>query len=95
MKNIVNFYESLERDSISRPNAYEAFALPGWAIEALTISSQSLIKSVSKLETLKVTISGIRGIVGKDLTLRDVLKFSKNFSTLIDSKKCVIAMFPT
>jgi phosphomannomutase len=43
------------------------------------------------LETLKVTISGIRGIVGKDLTLRDVLKFSKNFSTLIDSKKCVIA----
>ena len=43
------------------------------------------------METLKVTISGIRGIVGKDLTLRDVLKFSKNFSTLIDSKKCVIA----
>ena len=40
---------------------------------------------------MKVTISGIRGIVGKDLTLRDILKFSKNFSTLIDSKKCVIA----
>ena len=43
------------------------------------------------METLKISISGIRGIVGKDLTLRDVLKFSKNFSTLIDSKKCVIA----
>ena len=36
-------------------------------------------------------MSGIRGIFGKDLTLRSVLKFSKNFSTLINSKKCVIA----
>jgi len=36
-------------------------------------------------------VSGIRGIFGKDLTLRDVLKFSKNFSVLINSKKCVIA----
>ena len=36
-------------------------------------------------------MSGIRGIFGKDLTLRDVLKFSKNFSVLINSKKCVIA----
>jgi phosphomannomutase len=36
-------------------------------------------------------VSGIRGIFGKDLTLRSVLKFSKNFSTLINSKKCVIA----
>ena len=40
---------------------------------------------------MKVSISGIRGIIGKDLTLRDILKFSKNFSTLINSKKCVIA----
>ena len=40
---------------------------------------------------MKISISGIRGIVGKDLTLRDILKFSKNFSTLISSKKCVIA----
>jgi len=40
---------------------------------------------------LKISISGIRGVFGKDLTLRDVLKFSKNFSTLINSKKCVIA----
>jgi len=36
-------------------------------------------------------VSGIRGVFGKDLTLRDVLKFSKNFSVLINSKKCVIA----
>ena len=36
-------------------------------------------------------MSGIRGIFGKDLTLRDILKFSKNFSVLINSKKCVIA----
>ena len=43
------------------------------------------------METLKISISGIRGVVGKDLTLRDILKFSKNFSILINSKKCVIA----
>jgi len=43
------------------------------------------------LEALKISISGIRGIFGKDLTLRDVLKFSKNFSVLVSSKKCVIA----
>ena len=36
-------------------------------------------------------MSGIRGIFGEDLTLRDILKFSKNFSVLINSKKCVIA----
>jgi len=36
-------------------------------------------------------VSGIRGIFGKDLTLRNILKFSKNFSVLINSKKCVIA----
>ena len=43
------------------------------------------------MEALKISISGIRGIFGKDLTLRDALKFSKNFSTLISSKKCVVA----
>ena len=43
------------------------------------------------MEALKISVSGIRGIFGKDLTLRDVLKFSKNFSILINSKKCVIA----
>jgi phosphomannomutase len=40
---------------------------------------------------LKISISGIRGIVGKDLTLRNILKFSRNFSTLVNSKKCVVA----
>jgi len=40
---------------------------------------------------LKISVSGIRGVFGKDLMLRDILKFSKNFSVLINSKKCVIA----
>ena len=43
------------------------------------------------METLKISVSGIRGVFGKDLTLLDILKFSKNFSVLINSKKCVIA----
>ena len=40
---------------------------------------------------MKKSISGIRGIIGDDLTLKDVLKFCNNFSALIKSKKCVIA----
>ncbi len=39
---------------------------------------------------MKKTISGIRGIFGDDLTLKDVLEFCNNFSSLIKSKKCVI-----
>ncbi|MCH8915505.1 MAG: phosphomannomutase [Thaumarchaeota archaeon] len=39
---------------------------------------------------MKKTISGIRGIFGKDLNLKDVLQFCNNFSSLIKSKKCVI-----
>ena len=39
---------------------------------------------------MKKTISGIRGIFGKDLDLKDVLEFCNNFSSLIKSKKCVI-----
>ena len=39
---------------------------------------------------MKKTISGIRGIFGEDLNLKDVLEFCNNFSTLIKSKKCVI-----
>ena len=39
---------------------------------------------------MKKTISGIRGIFGKDLNLPDVLEFCNNFSTLVESKKCVI-----
>ncbi|MCH8996620.1 MAG: phosphomannomutase [Thaumarchaeota archaeon] len=40
---------------------------------------------------MKKSISGIRGIFGKDLTLKDVLRFCNNFSTLVKSKNCVIA----
>jgi len=39
---------------------------------------------------MKKTISGIRGIFGDDLNLKDVLEFCNNFSTLVSSKKCVI-----
>ncbi len=39
---------------------------------------------------MKKTISGIRGIFGEDLNLKDILEFSNNFSSLIKSKKCVI-----
>jgi len=40
---------------------------------------------------VKISVSGIRGIFGNDLTLKDVLRFCNNFSFLIKSKKCVIA----
>ncbi len=39
---------------------------------------------------MKKTISGIRGIFGDDFTLREVLEFCSNFSSLIKSQKCVI-----
>ncbi len=39
---------------------------------------------------MKKTISGIRGVFGDDLNLKDVLEFCNNFSSLIKSKKCVI-----
>ena len=39
---------------------------------------------------MKKTISGIRGIVGNDFTLKDTMYFCHNFSKLIKSKKCVI-----
>ena len=39
---------------------------------------------------MKKTISGIRGIFGDDFTLREVLQFCNNFSSLIKSQKCVI-----
>jgi phosphomannomutase len=39
---------------------------------------------------LKKTISGIRGIFGKDLNLKDIIEFSNNFSSLIKSQKCVV-----
>ncbi|MBM2819074.1 MAG: phosphoglucomutase/phosphomannomutase subunit alpha/beta [Nitrosarchaeum sp.] len=39
---------------------------------------------------MKKTISGIRGIFGDDFNLKDVLYFCNNFSSLIESKKCVL-----
>ncbi|MEC4848712.1 MAG: phosphomannomutase [Nitrosarchaeum sp.] len=39
---------------------------------------------------MKKTISGIRGIFGDDFNLKDTLYFCNNFSSLIESKKCVI-----
>ena len=39
---------------------------------------------------MKKTISGIRGIFGEDLNLKDVLEFCNNFSSLIKSQRCVI-----
>jgi phosphomannomutase len=39
---------------------------------------------------MKKTISGIRGIFGEDLNLKDALEFCNNFSSLIKSRKCVI-----
>jgi phosphomannomutase len=38
----------------------------------------------------KKPFSGIRGIFGEDLNLKDVIEFCNNFSSLIKSKKCVI-----
>ena len=49
------------------------------------------IKSLSGFDQMKKSISGIRGIFGVDLTLKDVLKFCNNFGVLIKSKKCVVA----
>ena len=39
---------------------------------------------------MKKTISGIRGIFGEDLNLKDVREFCNNFSSLVQSGKCVI-----
>lgn len=39
---------------------------------------------------MKISISGIRGIFGKDFTLREVLRYCNSFAAMTDSKKCVI-----
>ncbi len=39
---------------------------------------------------MKKSISGIRGIIGEDLKLDDVLRFCRNFAPVIKSKKCAI-----
>ncbi|WP_255492793.1 phosphomannomutase [Candidatus Nitrosotalea sp. TS] len=40
---------------------------------------------------MKVTISGVRGIFADDLNLKDIIHFCRNFSHLIESKKCILA----
>ena len=40
---------------------------------------------------MKISISGIRGVYGKDLSAGSIFEFCNNFSTLIKSGKCVIA----
>ena len=40
---------------------------------------------------MKISISGIRGIYGKDMTAKNILEFCNNFSTLIKSGKCIVA----
>ena len=39
---------------------------------------------------MKKTISGIRGIFGEDLNLKEIIEFTNNFSSLIESGRCVI-----
>ena len=40
---------------------------------------------------MKISISGVRGVYGKDLFPKDIIKFCDGFSSLIKNKKCVIA----
>ena len=40
---------------------------------------------------MKISISGVRGIFGNDLTLQNVLEFSRAFSKLIKKNTCVLA----
>ena len=49
------------------------------------------IKSLCAFDSLIVSISGVRGIFGNDLNLNDIMKFCRNFSVMIKSKKCVVA----
>ena len=49
------------------------------------------IKSLCAFDTLKISISGVRGIFADDLNLKDIIHFCRNFSHLIKSKKCILA----
>ncbi|HEY7733908.1 MAG TPA: hypothetical protein VIB07_03865, partial [Nitrososphaera sp.] len=40
---------------------------------------------------MKVSISGVRGVYGKDLGLHEVDKFARLFATMIKSGRCVLA----
>jgi phosphomannomutase len=44
-----------------------------------------------QFHAVKVSISGVRGIYGPDLTLREVSKFAGMFANVIKSGRCVIA----
>ena len=39
---------------------------------------------------MKISISGVRGIYGTDLSPKNIFEFCNNFSSLIESGKCVI-----
>jgi phosphomannomutase len=39
---------------------------------------------------LKKSISGIRGVFGDDLTLKDIIRFCANFAPMIKTKKCAV-----
>jgi len=49
------------------------------------------IKSLCAFDSLKVSISGVRGVFGDDLNLNDIMRFCRNFSVLIKLKNCVVA----
>ena len=49
------------------------------------------MKTLQRFLQMKISISGIRGIFGKDLTLKEVIEFCNNFSILVPEGKCVIA----
>lgn len=42
------------------------------------------------IRTVKVTISGIRGVIGDDYTLHDAMLFCRGFAGIMNSKTCVI-----
>ena len=48
------------------------------------------IKSLCGYDKVKISISGIRGVYGSDLSAKDVFNFCSNFSNLIKSGKCVV-----
>jgi phosphomannomutase len=48
------------------------------------------IKSLCAFDSLKVSISGVRGIFGDDFNLKDIIHYCRNFSPLVKSKKCVV-----
>ena len=39
---------------------------------------------------MKISISGVSGVFGDDLNLKDIIHYCRNFSRLVKSKKCVV-----